>query len=124
MNRKILSLGLLIVLVVFGGAGCSTPPPKNVMLFIGDGMGFEQVKAAGMYANGTAGTLCFESFPYKGQVTTYSANADSEKIGDYSYTQKIAANMLKQAETLRTKESGIPAMTWAELDLAETSEDT
>lgn len=74
MNRKILSLGLLVILVVFSGAGCSVSAPRNVILFIGDGMGFEQVKAAGMYANGAAGTLCFESFPYSGQVTTYSAD--------------------------------------------------
>jgi alkaline phosphatase len=48
-------------------------PPRQVMLFIGDGMGFEQVRAAGMYAHGEANTLSFESFPYKGQVTTNAA---------------------------------------------------
>ena len=53
----------------------------------------------------------------------YGANADSEKIGDYSYTQKIIANLLKMAANLREKESGIPAFTWAELDLAGTSEE-
>ena len=37
-------------------------------------MGPEQVKAAGMYAHGTAGTLSFESLPYQAQCTTYSAN--------------------------------------------------
>jgi len=49
--------------------------PKNVIFMIGDGMGFEHVKAAGMYLNGTPGTLCFESLPYQGQVTTYSASS-------------------------------------------------
>ena len=48
--------------------------PKNVFFFIGDGMGFEQVKAAGMYANGEAGTLPFEAFPYQAEMTTYSAD--------------------------------------------------
>ena len=43
----------------------------NVILFIGDGMGFEHVKAARCY-NGAP--LSFESLPYQGQVTTYSAN--------------------------------------------------
>lgn len=42
---------------------------------IGDGMGFEQVKAAGIYANGSAGTLSFESFPYQAEVTTWSADS-------------------------------------------------
>lgn len=45
--------------------------PKSVILFIGDGMGFEHVKAARCY-NGAS--LSFESLPYQGQVTTYSAN--------------------------------------------------
>ncbi|WP_231636885.1 MULTISPECIES: alkaline phosphatase [Planktothricoides] len=48
--------------------------PKNVILLIGDGMGPEQVKAAGMYAHGTPGKLSFEQFPHQGEVTTYSAN--------------------------------------------------
>ncbi len=55
-------------------SGCSAPP-KNVILCIGDGMGFEQVKAASIYATGKEGTLCFESFPYKTSMTTHSANA-------------------------------------------------
>jgi len=49
-------------------------PPRHIILLIGDGMGPEQVKAAGMYANGAAGTLSFESFAHAGYVTTYSAN--------------------------------------------------
>ncbi len=42
---------------------------------IGDGMGFEQVKAAGMYLNGQEGSLSFESLPVKGEVTTRSADS-------------------------------------------------
>jgi len=49
--------------------------PTNTILFIGDGMGYEHVAAAGYYANGTSGTLSFERFPYQGEVTTYSASA-------------------------------------------------
>ncbi|NIM78721.1 MAG: hypothetical protein GTO20_08020 [Candidatus Aminicenantes bacterium] len=37
-------------------------------------MGLEHIRAAGMYLNGKPGTLIFESFPYQGLVTTYSAN--------------------------------------------------
>jgi alkaline phosphatase len=50
--------------------------PKNVIFMIGDGMGFEQVKAAGIYLNGQEGTLSFESMPVKGEVTTKSADSD------------------------------------------------
>lgn len=53
----------------------AAPPPKNVIFLIGDGMGFEQASAAGMYANGLPGTLGFEGFPYQAEVTTYSADS-------------------------------------------------
>ena len=49
--------------------------PTNVIFCIGDGMGFEKVKAASMYAHGKTGTLSFEAFPYQGEVTTHSADS-------------------------------------------------
>lgn len=47
----------------------------------------------------------------------YATNADSEKIGDYSYSQKIVDKMLALAKSLREKESMTPAFEWAEMDL-------
>jgi alkaline phosphatase len=49
--------------------------PMNVVLLIGDGMGFEQVKAGGMYAHGAPGTLPFEAFPHRAEMTTHSADS-------------------------------------------------
>lgn len=51
------------------------------------------------------------------EAASYAANADSERIGDYSYTQKIVDKMLESAKRLREKEAGTPAFTWAELNL-------
>jgi alkaline phosphatase len=51
--------------------------PTNVIFCIGDGMGFEKVKAAGIYIHGEAGTLSFEAFPYQAEMTTYSANSST-----------------------------------------------
>lgn len=56
---------------------CSTPSygqARNVILMIGDGMGPEQIRAAGMYAYGEAGTLVFEEFPFQTRMTTNSAD--------------------------------------------------
>jgi alkaline phosphatase len=49
----------------------TTIPAHNVIYFIGDGMGPEQIKAARLYAGGA---LSFEGFPCQGRVRTYSAN--------------------------------------------------
>ena len=48
--------------------------PKNVIICIGDGMGFEAVKAASIYASGETGTLSFEQFPQHAEIATHAAN--------------------------------------------------
>ncbi len=44
--------------------------PKNVILFIGDGMGHEAIKASGYYFNGAAGQYNFENFNNFAWMTT------------------------------------------------------
>ncbi len=53
-------------------ASIASAQPKNVIFMIGDGMGPNQVAAAGMF---TGAPMSFESLPYQGLVTTYAANA-------------------------------------------------
>jgi len=62
---------LVLVGVICLTATAFCKSPKNVILFIGDGMGFEHVKAAGYYANGRAGRLFFEGFKHKAEMTTH-----------------------------------------------------
>ena len=50
-------------------------------------------------------------------AASYAASADSEKIGDYAYTQKIVDNMLKAAANLRETVASTPVMEWSEFDL-------
>lgn len=54
----------------------STVSPRNVILLIGDGMGLEHTRAAGMYLHGAPGTLSFEGLPYQSEMTTH--NVDEE----------------------------------------------
>ncbi len=67
---RLLIMWGLIAGLHFSITTVSAAPPKNVILLIGDGMGYEMVKATGMYANGEAGTLSFESLPYHTSVNT------------------------------------------------------
>ncbi|MHC4083807.1 MAG: alkaline phosphatase [Planctomycetota bacterium] len=68
-------VSVLIFVGIISLVSTAQAEPKNVIIFIGDGMGPEQVKAGGIYVNGAEGTLSFELFPYSGELTTYSANA-------------------------------------------------
>ena len=56
-------LAAAVMPVCVCASALAATPPKNVILFVGDGMGAEQVKAAGYYFNGTAGAFSFEQFP-------------------------------------------------------------
>ena len=53
-------------------------------------------------------------------AATESSSAQSEKIGDYSYSKKTADNKLALAARYRENESLTPSMTWAEMALTET----
>lgn len=64
----------LVVLPFISPATTRAAEPRNVIILIGDGMGFEHVRTAGMYANGSEGTLSFESMPYQAEITTHSAD--------------------------------------------------
>ena len=50
-------------------------------------------------------------------AAAYGLNASSEKIGDYSYTQKAVDNMLKMSAKLRADDASKPYQTWGEMDL-------
>lgn len=51
-------------------------------------------------------------------MAKYATAPDSEKIGDYAYTQKIIQNMNKLQKELREKDASTPYLTWAEMDLS------
>ena len=50
-------------------------------------------------------------------MSKYATSPDSERIGDYAYTQKIIANMNKLKKELEDKVALTPYLTWAEMDL-------
>ena len=78
---------VVLVGVLFFLGQASRAAVKNVILMIGDGMGFEHVKAASLYAYGRDGRLSFEQY-YRGEATTHSVNSYLES---YHATDSAAA---------------------------------
>ena len=83
MKRCSLAAGALALLAVGPLASAfaeSSPGPRNLILFIGDGMGVSTVTAARIYAGQLAGgsgeehSLSFERFPNLALVKTYTAD--------------------------------------------------
>jgi alkaline phosphatase len=60
-----------IVVAALIGAHASAAP-KNVLLFIGDGMGIEAIKAGRYLQNGDTAPLSFETFSYAGWLTHHN----------------------------------------------------
>ncbi len=63
------------------------------------------------------------AYALKSWAATISGVADSEKIGDYSYSNKTVANKLAVAENYIKMSTTTPAMDWASLDLLGSEED-
>ncbi len=79
MNLKVIFCGALAAAFVVGFAGCSstsdTPVPKNVIFFLGDGMGITTMTAARIYKAGEDGELTMDTLPETAFIKTYSNDA-------------------------------------------------
>ncbi|GAX42423.1 putative alkaline phosphatase [Tolypothrix sp. NIES-4075] len=56
---------------------------KNVILFIGDGMGDSEITIARNYSVGAAGRLALDTLTFTGEYTTYSLQESNPKLPDY-----------------------------------------
>jgi alkaline phosphatase len=98
-ERHICLIGVVLLAGLIAGcagrdATSATPPARNVILFIGDGMGPSTVTAARIFAGqaeGLAGeeySLSFERFPHLALVKTYNSN---QQVADSAGTASAIA---------------------------------
>ena len=60
-----------------------TGSARNVLLFIGDGLGDSEITIARNYEVGAAGRLAMDSLPFSGEYTTYAVKENAPEIPDY-----------------------------------------
>lgn len=73
--RALSTLLLLSVIFLFSCKEYSgTEAPRNIILCVGDGMGYEQIKAGSLFCSGKEEGLSFQSFPIQGELKTASAD--------------------------------------------------
>ena len=80
MKRKVILLSTLaalsaVSLVACGGSNDETVIPKNVIFFLGDGMGLTTMTAARIYKAGEDGELTIDTLPETAFIKTYSNDA-------------------------------------------------
>src|SRR3954466_15011755 len=56
---------------------------KNVIMFLGDGMGDSEITIARNYAVGAAGRLTMDGLPLTGEYTTYAVKSGTHDVPDY-----------------------------------------
>ncbi|NLA86716.1 MAG: hypothetical protein GX847_05420 [Clostridiales bacterium] len=85
---KILTTTILILVMVAGliipGSAASTAP-KNVIIMVADGVGYNQILAADYYLYGEAGKNPYANFPVQLAMSTYSkgvlqSTSDDESV--------------------------------------------
>jgi alkaline phosphatase/streptomycin-6-phosphatase len=64
-------------------AAIKSGPARNVILFIGDGMGDSEITAARNYAVGPGGRLALDTLPLTGAYTTYSVQEKNPQLPDF-----------------------------------------
>ena len=62
--------------------------------------------------------LLAASYALEAWAASLTDDYDAEKIGDYSYTNKKAANKTALAKKYREEDAETPYLTWAEMDLS------
>ena len=65
--KRLISIVALSLLFssVYASAQFITKPPKNIIIMIADGWGFNQVLATNYYTHGTDSAQVYEGFPVK-----------------------------------------------------------
>jgi alkaline phosphatase len=93
MTPPRLSALLLAVCCTFGGEALAAPAAKNIIFFLGDGMGPTTITAARIFKYGEEGLLNFEKIDRVARIKTYSADAQvtdsAPSMGAYMTGVKI-----------------------------------
>ncbi len=80
--------------------------PRNIILMIGDGMGFHHVAAAGLYAHGRAGTLACEKLPLRLAMSTYPTGGHgydpARAAAEFDYLLQLSTDSAAAATALST----------------------
>ena len=102
MKPTYLSLLLLAVLPALAPGAGAAPAAKNVIFFLGDGMGATTISAARIYKYKEEGSLHMETMPRSARIKTYSADAmttdSAPSMGAYMTGIKMNNDVISMAD--------------------------
>jgi alkaline phosphatase len=102
------ALPLLLVFAMAVFAFAETAPetkPKNIIIMVGDGMGFNQVNAASLYFNGRINSFAWQQIDQQLAMSTYHSNCsydDRLAWSDFDYAHYQATDSAASATAMST----------------------
>jgi len=97
----------LILAALFATSAVAAPQARNVIFFLGDGMGPNTITAARIYKAGEAGLLDFERMERTARIKTYSADAQvtdsAPSMGAYMTGVKINNDVISLKDSKPVK---------------------
>jgi alkaline phosphatase len=97
----------------------ATGEPRNVVLFIGDGMGPEQIKLARMFANGDTAPFGFETLPFHATMTHNNALGETTDSAASATAMATGVKVANGVVSVRIPGDGGPLQTIVERFAAE-----
>jgi alkaline phosphatase len=107
MKKRLVFLLIAVVSVfIFSSCASENTVPKNVIIIIGDGTGFNQLQAGSLYLHGEKDALTSQNFPVKLAASTYSASGhgyDSEQVqANFEYLKEKSTDSAASGTALST----------------------
>jgi alkaline phosphatase len=99
---------ILTGLIVFQLLSCKSESagPKNIIVFIADGCGYNQVEAASLYQYGQSGKQIYEQFPVIYGMSHYPVDGHGYDLklawSDFEYVKKKTTDSAASATTMAT----------------------
>ena len=108
LNKVIQIIILFFFTVIITNCDLSeTSKPKNVILFISDGCGFNHVDAASYYQYGKTGMQVYEQFPVKLAMSTYLANGFYDPDSAWANFNYVKRNSTGSAASITAISTGV-----------------
>ncbi|MBN1466672.1 alkaline phosphatase [candidate division KSB1 bacterium] len=106
MKKRLLIILVIVSIPLFVGCAAKKAAPKNVIIIIGDGTGFNQLQAGSLYLHGAENGLTAQNFPIKLASTTYSADGKgydgAAVLASFDYLKEKPTDSAAAATALST----------------------
>jgi alkaline phosphatase len=106
--RSVIKVIAALLLIAPGGLTQAGKPRvvKNIIVMIGDGMGFNQVWATDMFDKGTTGSQLFEKFPIHYAMSTYPTGGDYDPAQAWSNFYYVIGGVTDSAAAATAMSTG------------------